>query len=129
MLLIQSDHMTRTPIMKIIYCLLVLCALTIPTAGSAQTAKEKDKAELSWKPFETGFAKAQTENKKVLLDVYTDWCGWCKRLDKDVYSDKRVISYLTQHYYVVKLNAEDTASVTYKEKKSTKPAFAGAFGV
>jgi thioredoxin-related protein len=50
-------------------------------------------------------------------------------LDKDVYSDKRVVDYLTEHYYVVKLNAEDTASVTYKDKKSTKPQFAGAFGV
>src|SRR6266481_4887666 len=121
--------MTNTNIMKIVCCVLVLSALSMPAAGLAQSAKEQPKPELSWKPFETGFAKAQTENKKVLLDVYTDWCGWCKRLDKDVYSDKRVVSYLTEHYYVVKLNAEDTASVTYKDKKSTKPQFAGAFGV
>ena len=121
--------MTKTFTIKIICYAVVLSALGMPASGFAQSTKEKPKAELSWKPFETGFAKANTEKKKVLLDVYTDWCGWCKRLDKDVYSDKRVVDYLTEHYYVVKLNAEDTASVTYKDKKSTKPQFAGAFGV
>src|ERR1041385_5232498 len=106
--------MTKTFTKIILVCVLVLSALSMPASGFAQSTKEKPKAELSWKPFETGFAKANTEKKKVLLDVYTD---------------KRVVDYLTEHYYVVKLNAEDTASVTYKDKKSTKPQFAGAFGV
>ncbi len=111
------------------YCALAVLALTMSaTAGEPQSSTAA-KAELKWQPFEQGFAEAQKNDKKVMLDVYTDWCGWCKRLDRDVYSDKRVVSYLNKHYVVVKLNAEDTTKVSYKDKTTSKVQLAGGFGV
>ena len=121
---------------NIIVCLFLVSALALPAAASAQSgdktpkpATKTAKAELKWQRFEAGFSQANEKDKKVLLDVYTDWCGWCKRLDKDVYSDQRVIKYLGEHYSVVKLNAEDSAKITYKEKTSSMRDLAGAFGV
>ena len=97
--------------------------------ADARTGKDTAKAELKWKPFEAAFDKARGDDKKVLLDVYTDWCVWCKRLDSNVYTDQRVVSYLGKHYVVVKMNAEDTTNVTYKTRTSTKVELAHAFGV
>lgn len=128
-MLLSSGYMLKTHMMKLISCLVVAGSLAIPAAAGAQSGKQTEKAGLKWKPLELAFSEAQEKDKKVLLDVYTDWCGWCKKLDKDVYGDQRVISYLNQHYTVVKLNAEETASVTYKGNKSTQAELAGSFGV
>ncbi|HYM01259.1 MAG TPA: thioredoxin family protein, partial [Blastocatellia bacterium] len=49
---------------------------------------------------------ASDQNKLIVVDVYTDWCGWCKKMDRTVYSDPRVAS-LNNEVVFVKLNAED----------------------
>ena len=46
--------------------------------------------------YDKSLAKAKEEKKLVMVDLYTDWCGWCKRLDKDTYSDKSVETKLEQ---------------------------------
>lgn len=56
--------------------------------------------------LDSGLKSAKKQNKYVLADVYTDWCGWCKRLDKDTFSDARVVSYLNSKFVCVKINAE-----------------------
>ena len=61
--------------------------------------------DLKWTNFTEGLKEASATNKKVLVDVYTDWCGWCKKLDRDVYSDTRVAAAL-KDVIPVKVNAE-----------------------
>ena len=56
--------------------------------------------------FEEGLAKAEKEKKKLMVDFYTDWCGWCKVLDKKVYTDKNVGDYLNEKAINMKINAE-----------------------
>ncbi len=55
---------------------------------------------------------AQRDHKYVLVDVYTDWCSWCKKLDRDVFTDPDLISYLRQDFICVKVNAGDMAEGT-----------------
>ena len=64
-------------------------------------------AEVDWqKSYADALAKAKKEKKLVLVDVYTDWCGWCKKLDKDTYSDKDVQAKLAKDFVAVKVNPE-----------------------
>ena len=44
--------------------------------------------------------------RKVLIDVYTDWCGWCKRMDKNTFQKADIASYINNNYYAVKFDAE-----------------------
>ena len=55
--------------------------------------------------------------KPILVDVYTDWCGWCKVMDKETYSNAKVADYINEHYYALKLNAERKDSVEWNGKK------------
>jgi thiol:disulfide interchange protein len=68
-------------------------------------------ADVSWEQnYDTALQKAQKEQKLVMVDVYTDWCGWCKKLDKDAYGNKDVAAKLSHDFISVKINPEKTAA-------------------
>ncbi len=85
--------------------------------------------KVQWKSFDEGLAEARSTKKKVLLDVYTDWCGWCKRMEVDTYAQGRVASYIGEHYVAVKLNAESSRRLTYRNTSYTEAELASAFGI
>jgi len=61
---------------------------------------------IKWaKSYSAAVAEAKATDKLVMIDFYTDWCGWCKRLDKDTYTDSRVIA-LAGRMIPVRVNAE-----------------------
>lgn len=55
--------------------------------------------------------------KPILVDVYTGWCGWCKVMDKETYSNDKVATYINEHYYAIKFDAERKDSVEWNGKK------------
>jgi uncharacterized protein YyaL (SSP411 family) len=58
--------------------------------------------------------KSKKEKKKIFIDVYTDWCGWCKKMDKSTFSEDDIAKYLNTNYYSIKFDAEMTSPVTLK---------------
>lgn len=88
-----------------------------------------DKAEIKWRTFNAGLAEANKSNKKVFIDVYTDWCKWCKKLDAEVYTDKNVVDYINKYYIPVKMNGESNQDVKFKDKAYTEATLSQAFGV
>ena len=85
--------------------------------------------DLQWKNFNDGIAEAKKSNKKVLIDVYTDWCTWCKKMDAVTYADKNVKEYLEKNFVLIKLNAEGAGVITYEGQKISPAAFAQQMGV
>ncbi|MBL7805843.1 MAG: DUF255 domain-containing protein [Saprospiraceae bacterium] len=69
--------------------------------------------ELKWYTWEEAVALNKTKPKKIMVDVYTDWCGWCKKMDKATFNDPQVAAYLTEHFYPVKLNAEQRQDINF----------------
>ncbi len=61
--------------------------------------------------------KLHAQNPKILLiDMYTDWCGWCKVLDTTTFADPAIAHYINTNFYPVKFNAEGKDTILYKEK-------------
>jgi thioredoxin-related protein len=83
------------------FFLSISLALTLTNTVQGQEA-------IQWMKFEEAIAANAKNPKMILVDVYTDWCGWCKKMDKDTFTDPRVIAHFQKNFYAVKLNAEDT---------------------
>lgn len=79
---------------------LLLSLLLIGFSSQAQTE------EIRWISFEEAVALSEKEPRKIIVDVYTDWCGWCKRMDASTFKNPVIVKYINDHYYAVKLNAE-----------------------
>ena len=80
----------------------ILTILTIGLLATGAWAKEID-----WQTsYDTALSQAKKDKKIVLVDIYTDWCGWCKRLDRDTYSDKDVQAKVAKDFIAVKINPE-----------------------
>ena len=73
----------------------------------------EETAAVEWLSWEEA-AKLNAENpKKIFVDVYTDWCGWCKVMDKKTFNDPKVAAYLKEYFYSVKLDAESRKAINH----------------
>ncbi|MBL7826206.1 MAG: DUF255 domain-containing protein [Saprospiraceae bacterium] len=78
--------------------------------------KTAAKVNVNWMTLEQALEKCKTEPRKIIVDVYTDWCGWCKHMDSTTFVDPAVSVYLNEHFYSVKFNAEQTQDISFKDK-------------
>jgi thioredoxin-related protein len=66
---------------------------------------------LTW---EQAIEKSKKEKKKIFVDVFTDWCGWCKKLDKTTFAEDHISKYINENFYPIKFDAEMETSVLLK---------------
>ena len=96
---------------------LIVPLLLILVAFSAKAQK------INWMSMNEALAAQQKEPKKIFMDVYTDWCGPCKLLDKNTFSNDDVADYINKNYYPVKFNAEGTEEIDYQDFTYTNPNY------
>lgn len=73
---------------------------------------------LSWKrDLSDGLKTAGISRKWVLVDVYTDWCGWCRKLDSDTYTNHDVVKFLNKSFVTVKVNGDDAGLGKYMKNQ------------
>jgi thioredoxin-related protein len=108
------------------------CALyAIPASAQTQPANAAPAANVStakikWLDFEEAVALNKKKPKKMFIDMFTDWCGWCKKMDGATFINPVVVEYMNQNYYAVKFNAERKDTVVYNGKKFVNPNPTGA---
>jgi thioredoxin-related protein len=94
-----------------------LLFLSLAPAGATgpqapQTGTKDDK--IVWYTLEQAQELSKKKPKKIFIDMYTDWCGWCKVMDRKTFSVPAIAKYITENYYAVKLNAEQTQNIIFR---------------
>lgn len=99
--------------------ILLLSALLFSNAQTlfAQSQSTSKESKINWISLEEADRLRRTEPRKVMIDVYTDWCGWCKRMDRTTFVEPNLVKYVNENYYAVKLDAEQRESITIGGKK------------
>jgi thioredoxin-related protein len=92
----------------------LLLALLTGTASLAQGIK--------WYGFEEAVELCKKEPRKIFIDVYTDWCGWCKVYDRNTFSNPDIVEYMNKYYYPVKFNAEGHDTVRFQGHTFVNPS-------
>ena len=102
--------------MKKVARLAALAVLFLTGSCSAQTDKHNVAGGIQWMSFEQAVQLNDQTPKKIFIDVYTDWCGWCKRMDASTFKDSTVVEYIKENYYAVKLDAETKDTIRFRDK-------------
>lgn len=79
--------------------------------------------EINWLTLNEALELQKKAPKKILMDVYTTWCGPCKMLDKNTFQNEDVANYVNEHYYAVKFNGEGNDEVNYKDTVFGNPDY------
>jgi thioredoxin-related protein len=79
---------------------------SLKSSETASSATHQTDGKLTWMDFAEGYEKAKSENKILLVDAYTDWCSWCKVMDRETYTNAQVIAVLNNEFICVKFNPE-----------------------
>ncbi len=83
--------------------------------------KTQDASLVKWYTFEEAIKKNKKKPRKIFIDVYTDWCGWCKKMDRETFLNADVAEYLNKNFYPVKLNAEQAEKIVFKGQEFVNP--------
>jgi len=108
---------------NLILFLFISFALYFPVSLMAQgpegqTGKE---ARIKWYSFEEAYNLNKKKPKKMIVDVYTEWCGWCKKMDAETFTNPTIVKYMNAHYYCVKLDAEQKDTIVLDGVKYINP--------
>ncbi|MFN0048409.1 MAG: thioredoxin family protein [Cytophagales bacterium] len=94
-------------------------------SGFFLKSNPKKEGGIRWLSFEQALKESQKDKKKVFIDVYTDWCGWCKKMDASTFSNEKVAVYLNKNFYSVKLDAESARTFEFRGKTISERELAG----
>jgi len=108
---------------------LILGIVFLGNIGFSDTEQKEAKKELVWVKYDDGIRQAAKENKPVFVDFYTNWCGWCKKMDRETFSDAEVMKYLGDNFILVKVNAESNLNLVLDFGNITERDLSKSFGV
>lgn len=91
---------------------IVFLLLLAPAVVFGQTTEKK---AVKWYNITEAMELAKKEPRPLIIDMFTDWCGWCKRMDAVTFSDTAVAAYLNAHFYPVKFNAETDDEIKFRD--------------
>ena len=84
---------------------------------------------INWVSITEAYKMNKKEPRKIFVDVYTNWCGWCKKMDKETFADPEVVDMVNEKFYAVKLNAENTDPIIMAGDTTTAQMIARSMGV
>jgi len=69
-----------------------------------------------WLSWEEAISKNEVQKKKFVVDVYTEWCGWCKKMDKGTFQKDHIAKYINEYYYPIKFDAEMKEKINFSNQ-------------
>lgn len=75
---------------------------------------QKEESKINWITIEEAERLSKENPKKIFVDIYTDWCGWCKRMEANTFSHPQIAEYINENFYAVKLNAEQAEPIVFR---------------
>ena len=96
---------------------------------STNSVDGEQKDLIRWTSFTEGVKDAKAKNKYMFINFYTDWCGFCKKLNKTTYREPKIYNYINDKFIPIRVNAESQKKIVFQGKEITEQELAFSFGV
>ncbi|MBT8195205.1 MAG: DUF255 domain-containing protein, partial [Bacteroidia bacterium] len=100
---------------KLAVLILFVATTLLASIKSSEAQPLKSPGQINWMTIQEAAAAFNNEPRKIFVDVYTDWCGWCKKMDATTFKDADVADYINNNFYAIKLNAEMKDSIIFNQ--------------
>lgn len=98
------------------YCLVLIGLITAAGFTSCQAQTDAHTGQkIKWMSFTQAVEANKKAPKKIFIDIYTGWCGWCKKMDASTFMDDSVANYMNEKFYAVKLDAETKDTIIFND--------------
>lgn len=94
-----------------------LLAAFILSSGFVSVEPPVVEEKINWMTWDEAVEANKKNPKKIFIDVYTDWCGWCKKMDKSTFVDPTIVKALNKNFYAVKFDAEQKEAIDFNGNK------------
>ena len=108
---------------------LIFLTVSGVTDPSKSTDKPEVKNKLNWLRFDQGLKQASENDKLIFINFYTNWCGFCRKMERETFSDKAISEYLDEHFVTVKVNGESKDAVDTPDGNLSGRQLARSFSV
>ena len=109
--------------------ILITSTVILFSAESPQSNTSLERPDVNWVSIEEAQELVKTAPRKVFIDIYADWCSWCKVMDKKTFSNSKVANYINDNYYAVRLDAESHEMTTFNGQKVSQRDLVKSFKV
>ncbi len=90
--------------------------------GVNSFSQNNSKSVIKWMSFKEAIElNSKSLKKKIIVDAYTSWCFWCKKMDETTFSHPEIAKYINEHFWAVKLNAESKDTIEINGTKYINP--------
>ncbi len=119
--------MKGIPVIKLLICCFCFCSMAAFAngGGDANEQKSNNQAAVSastntetikWLTMDEALRLYKIAPKKIFVDLYTDWCTLCKKMDASTFQHPEIVNYINQHFYPVKMDAEMRNTIVFNNK-------------
>jgi thioredoxin-related protein len=77
---------------------------------------------IAWNGYDKGISLAREKNKKIYINFHADWCGYCKKMEKETFVNPKVIAYLNENFIPVRVNSDKEPIIAQKFNVRGLPA-------
>ncbi len=99
-----------------IYKISKILLVVFLTVASNNSLVAQQKPDVQWYTIDEVQELVKTAPRKIYIDMYTDWCGWCKVMDQKTFTDEKIARQLNTDFYAVKFDAEGKENVNFKNQ-------------
>jgi thioredoxin-related protein len=103
---------------RIVVCFLMSLTFLISVFPSPCFSDET----IKWYAYEEGVTLGKSQHKKIFINFFADWCGYCKKMDKGTFIDPEIVSYLNKNFIAIKVNSDKEAALASKYKVRGLPS-------